>query len=283
MAACCSARPPSWPRRRPRAARPGPRRCSRRGWRWCRAADLLVELVCHRLGGRAGAWAGHVAPPRGWPSSPAVPAHDGADQRGALRRPDDAPTVDVLDAARRLVPLGSAGLRDVGPDGARGNAEGFLKTGKQMHEVADEISRACRVGRQRAGGDAVARPHAGSLTGARSTRAPTSASARCTSRSSGLPDAGPARRPSPCCAPAARRRSAGATAPVRGAGLEAARRRARGHRGPGLRVLLPDRRRRHRPDRRDGRTSSPRAGPAPAAWSTTCSASPGSTRSATAC
>ena len=58
----------------------------------------------------------------------------------------DAPTVDVLDAARRLVPLGSAGLRDVGPDGARGNAEGFLKTGKQMHEVADEVCRLAGLG-----------------------------------------------------------------------------------------------------------------------------------------
>ena len=46
----------------------------------------------------------------------------------------DAPTVDVLDAARRLVPLD---LRHVD----RGNAEGFLKSGKQMAEVAEEICR----------------------------------------------------------------------------------------------------------------------------------------------
>ena len=46
----------------------------------------------------------------------------------------DAPTVDVLDAARRLVPLD---LRHVD----RGNAEGFLKSGKQMAEVAEEVCR----------------------------------------------------------------------------------------------------------------------------------------------
>jgi len=46
----------------------------------------------------------------------------------------DAPTVDVLDAARRLVPLD---LRHID----RGNAEGFLKSGKEMAEVAEEISR----------------------------------------------------------------------------------------------------------------------------------------------
>jgi error-prone DNA polymerase len=53
----------------------------------------------------------------------------------------DAPTIDVLDAARRLVPLGSTHLRDVGPSGSRGNAEGFLKSGKQMHEIAEEVGR----------------------------------------------------------------------------------------------------------------------------------------------
>ena len=58
----------------------------------------------------------------------------------------DAPTIDVLDAARRLVPLGSASLRDIGPGASRGNAEGFLKSGKQMHEVAEEICRLAGLG-----------------------------------------------------------------------------------------------------------------------------------------
>ena len=48
----------------------------------------------------------------------------------------DAPTADVLDAARRLVPLD---LRNVD----RRNAEGHLKSGKEMLAVAEEV---CRLG-----------------------------------------------------------------------------------------------------------------------------------------
>ena len=67
------------------------------------------------------------------------------------------------------------------------------------------------------------------------------------------------------------------------ADLEAARRRAADDPGARLRLLLPHRRRRHRPDPRDGgAVRGPRVGRR-AAWSTTCSASPGSTRCATAC
>src|SRR3546814_5686466 len=51
----------------------------------------------------------------------------------------EGPTSDGLDAARTLVPLGSAGLSGGGPGGFQRNAEGFLKSGKQMHELADEI------------------------------------------------------------------------------------------------------------------------------------------------
>ena len=67
----------------------------------------------------------------------------------------DAPTTDVLDAARRLVPLphglsGAAGSSQAGSSQAgssyRGNAEGFLKSGKQMHEVAEEICRYAGLG-----------------------------------------------------------------------------------------------------------------------------------------
>ena len=46
----------------------------------------------------------------------------------------DAATVDVLDAARRLVALDRRHVD-------RGNAEGFLKSGKQMAEIAEEIAR----------------------------------------------------------------------------------------------------------------------------------------------
>src|SRR5690606_15437032 len=51
----------------------------------------------------------------------------------------DAPVADVLDATRRLVPLDARHLD-------RANAEGFLKTGKEMADVAAEIARAAGDG-----------------------------------------------------------------------------------------------------------------------------------------
>ncbi len=48
---------------------------------------------------------------------------------------DDAPVADVLDAARRLVPLDPRHLDRV-------TAEGYLKAGSQMREIADEVVRA---------------------------------------------------------------------------------------------------------------------------------------------
>ncbi|MGZ4710373.1 MAG: DNA polymerase III subunit alpha, partial [Acidimicrobiales bacterium] len=50
-----------------------------------------------------------------------------------------APTADVLDASRRLVPLDARHLDRV-------NAEGYLKSGKEMHDVADEVTRAAGLG-----------------------------------------------------------------------------------------------------------------------------------------
>ena len=47
----------------------------------------------------------------------------------------DAPTIDVLDAARRLVPLDPRHVDRV-------NAEGYLKSGKEMAEVAEEVATA---------------------------------------------------------------------------------------------------------------------------------------------
>ena len=106
-------------------------------------ANLVVELVSHRLGGRGGAWGPGTSPHAARMAGAARRAGLTTVLTNAVRYADrlDAPTVDVLDASRRLVPLGSAGLRDVGPDGSRGNAEGFLKSGKQMHDVAEEVCR----------------------------------------------------------------------------------------------------------------------------------------------
>ena len=95
-------------------------------------ADLVVELVSHRLPGSGPGSSPHAARMAGLARRHRL----GVVLSNAVRYADraDAPTVDVLDAARRLVPLD---LRHVD----RGNAEGFLKSGKQMAEVAEEIAR----------------------------------------------------------------------------------------------------------------------------------------------
>jgi error-prone DNA polymerase len=110
-------------------------------------ADLLVEVVSHRLGGSGPGTSAHAARMAGLAREQGL----GAVLSNAVRYADrtDAPTVDVLDAARRLVPLD---LRHVD----RGNAEGFLKSGKEMTEVAEEIGRFAGLG-DRAAKDLLAR------------------------------------------------------------------------------------------------------------------------------
>jgi len=94
--------------------------------------DLLVELVSHRLSGSGPGTSAHAARMAGVARAAGL----GVVLSNAVRYADrlDAPVVDVLDAARRLVPLDVRHLD-------RRNAEGFLKSGKQMHEMAEEISR----------------------------------------------------------------------------------------------------------------------------------------------
>ena len=96
--------------------------------------DLLVEVVSHR---------GPDDTPRaarmlGFATDEGVPAV----LSNAVRYADrlDAPTADVLDASRRLVALDARHVDRV-------NAEGCLKSGKEMHEVADEVIRAAGRGR----------------------------------------------------------------------------------------------------------------------------------------
>ncbi len=100
-------------------------------------ADLLVEVVSHRLRGSGPGSSPHAARMAGLARDTGLGAVLGNAVRYADR--SDAPTVDVLDAARRLVPLD---LRHVD----RGNAEGFLKSGKEMAEVADEVCRFAGLG-----------------------------------------------------------------------------------------------------------------------------------------
>ena len=107
-------------------------------------SSLVVEVVSHRLAGSGPGSSPHAARMAGL----ARTEHLGVVLSNAVRYADrtDAPTVDVLDAARRLVPLGSADLRHVGSDFSRGNAEGFLKSGKEMAEVAEEVCRLAGLG-----------------------------------------------------------------------------------------------------------------------------------------
>ncbi len=100
-------------------------------------ADLIVEVVSHRLPGSGPGSSPHAARMAGVSRAESL----GVVLTNAVRYADrsDAPTVDVLDAARRLVPLD---LRHVD----RGNAEGFLKSGKQMGEVAEEVCRFAGLG-----------------------------------------------------------------------------------------------------------------------------------------
>ncbi len=111
-------------------------------------ADLLVEVTSHRLPGSGPGSSPHAARMAGLAREQRL----GVVLTNAVRYADrtDAPTVDVLDAARRLVPLD---LRHVD----RGNAEGFLKSGKQMAEVAEEICRFAGLGTERDARELLAR------------------------------------------------------------------------------------------------------------------------------
>src|SRR5919112_3871033 len=90
-------------------------------------ADLLVEVVDHRVPGNGPGSAPHAARMAGLAHSVGL----GAVLSNAVRYTDrtDAVVVDVLDAARRLVPLDARHVD-------RRNAEGFLKSGKEMAAVA---------------------------------------------------------------------------------------------------------------------------------------------------
>ena len=100
-------------------------------------ADLLVEVVSHRLPGSGPGSSPHAARM----ARLARAENLGVVLTNAVRYADrsDAPVVDVLDAARRLVPID---IRHVD----RVNAEGFLKSGKQMVELAEEICRFAGLG-----------------------------------------------------------------------------------------------------------------------------------------
>ena len=106
------------------------------------AENLLVELVSHRLPqGHGAVWGPGTTPHAARMAGFARSVGLGAVLTNAVRYADrrDAPVVDVLDAARRLVALDRRHVD-------RANAEGFLKSGKQMLEVAEEIVRLSGLG-----------------------------------------------------------------------------------------------------------------------------------------
>jgi error-prone DNA polymerase len=97
--------------------------------------QLLVEVVSHRVPGSGPGSSAHAARMAALAASTSLGV-ESVVLTNAVRYAErsDAPAVDVLDAVRRLVPLD---VRHVD----RTNAEGFLKSGKQMADVADEICR----------------------------------------------------------------------------------------------------------------------------------------------
>ncbi|GAB2879351.1 DNA polymerase III subunit alpha [Nocardioides pacificus] len=103
--------------------------------------NLLVELVSHRLPSSRTGWGPGSSPHAARMAGVARRAGVATVLSNAVRYADrhDAPTVDVLDAARRLVALDRRHVD-------RANAEGFLKSGKQMAEVAEEVMRLAGLG-----------------------------------------------------------------------------------------------------------------------------------------
>ena len=104
------------------------------------ASDLVLEAVSHRARGDrlAPGSTRHAAQMLGLGRERRLPVV----LSNLVRYADscDAPVVDVLDAARRLVPLHPRHLDRV-------NAEGYLKSGKEMREIAEDVVRARGGGR----------------------------------------------------------------------------------------------------------------------------------------
>src|SRR3954465_360290 len=97
--------------------------------------DVVIEVVCHRGPGDAARAARLLAFARDLD----VPVVLTNAARGADR--GDGPTLDVLDSARRLVALDPRHVDRI-------NAESYLKSGKEIRDVADEIVAAAGLARR---------------------------------------------------------------------------------------------------------------------------------------
>jgi error-prone DNA polymerase len=99
--------------------------------------DVVIEVVCHRGPGDAARAARLLTFAR----DVDVPVVLTNAARGADRR--DGPTLDVLDSARRLVALDPRHVDRI-------NAEAYLKSGKEIRDVADEVVAAAGLDRRAA-------------------------------------------------------------------------------------------------------------------------------------
>src|SRR4051812_383934 len=97
--------------------------------------DVVVEVVCHRGPGDAARAARLLTFARDLD----VPVLLTNAARGADR--GDGPTLDVLDSARRLVALDPRHVDRI-------NAEAYLKSGKEIRDVADEVVAAAGLDRR---------------------------------------------------------------------------------------------------------------------------------------
>ena len=106
-----------------------------RTWRDLVPGDVVIETVSHRASGDrlAPGSTRHAAAMLRLGREHGLPVVLSNTVRYA--DPTDAPVADVLDAARRLVPLHPRHLDRV-------NAEGYLKSGKEMRLVAEDVVRA---------------------------------------------------------------------------------------------------------------------------------------------
>lgn len=112
------------------------------------AGNVVVELTSHRLGAGPQGWGPGSAPHAARCAVVAQRVQVPVVLSNAVRHLDraDAPVVDVLDAARHLVPLGSVDLRRGSTSAVRGNAEGYLKSTEAMVGVAEEVVAHAGVG-----------------------------------------------------------------------------------------------------------------------------------------
>lgn len=96
-------------------------------------ADSVIECVSHLAPGDGPRSTGHAGRMLGFARDHDLPAVITNGVR--MLEATDGPIADILDAARKLVPLHTRHVE-------RANSEAYLKNNEEMHKLADEISRA---------------------------------------------------------------------------------------------------------------------------------------------